>query len=415
MPLFVWANYATSLIQVLGTPVLAVTIILLVRGARVPPGYFRPGARRRPGAVPAPVLVLLASGGLHHGAAFDGCGQRSRSARFPASRFSATGSWPSRAWRSRCWDSWCGAITCSSAGSRCTPGMVFSFLSYFVAIPSAIKVFNWTATLYRGSISFQTPMLYAFGFIGLFTIGGLTGLFLAALGDGHPRDGYVLRGRALPLHHGGRSADGLPGRHAFLVAEDDGPHVSRGMGEAFGAGDFPGLQPHLLPAVHSGIPGDAAPLSCVPGRVPGAECAVDGRRERAGRGLPDPDDLLHLVAALRQDGSGEPVGRHRTGMENFFAASGSQFRRDADCDPRRVRLQHASWERRSKLADHSGHTETLELRVQFDTRGAAEGRVPARDVDLPDHGNHVLRRHVRLLYGVPQLVSGSVRVSVRAA
>jgi cytochrome c oxidase subunit 1 len=61
-------------------------------------------------------------------------------------------------------------------------GMVFSFLSYFVAIPSAVKVFNWTATLYKGSISFETPMLYAFGFIGLFTIGGLTGLFLASLG-----------------------------------------------------------------------------------------------------------------------------------------------------------------------------------------------------------------------------------------
>jgi cytochrome c oxidase subunit 1 len=48
-----------------------------------------------------------------------------------------------------------------------------------VAVPSAIKVFNWTATMFRGSISYETPMLYAFGFIGLFTIGGLTGLFLA--------------------------------------------------------------------------------------------------------------------------------------------------------------------------------------------------------------------------------------------
>ena len=53
--------------------------------------------------------------------------------------------------------------------------MIFSFLSFLVAIPSAIKVFNWTATLYKGSISFDTPMLYALGFIGLFTIGGLTG------------------------------------------------------------------------------------------------------------------------------------------------------------------------------------------------------------------------------------------------
>jgi cytochrome c oxidase subunit 1 len=72
-------------------------------------------------------------------------------------------------------------------------GLVFSFLSYFVAIPSAIKVFNWTATLYKGSISFATPMLYAFGFIGLFTIGGLTGLFVAALGiDVHVTDTYFV-------------------------------------------------------------------------------------------------------------------------------------------------------------------------------------------------------------------------------
>src|SRR3546814_3872357 len=58
--------------------------------------------------------------------------------------------------------------------------MVFSALSYLVAIPSAIKVFNWTATLHKGQISFEAPMLYALGFIGLFLFGGLTGLFLAA-------------------------------------------------------------------------------------------------------------------------------------------------------------------------------------------------------------------------------------------
>src|SRR6202020_3446386 len=60
-------------------------------------------------------------------------------------------------------------------------GMVFSILSFLVAIPSGVKVFNWTATLHKGSITFQTPMLYALGFIGLFTIGGLTGLFVAML------------------------------------------------------------------------------------------------------------------------------------------------------------------------------------------------------------------------------------------
>ena len=71
--------------------------------------------------------------------------------------------------------------------------MIFSFLSFAVAIPSAIKVFNWTATLYRGSIIYDTPMLYALGFIGLFMIGGMTGLFLAAIGlDVHVTDTYFV-------------------------------------------------------------------------------------------------------------------------------------------------------------------------------------------------------------------------------
>jgi len=71
--------------------------------------------------------------------------------------------------------------------------MIFSLLSFLVAIPSAIKVFNWTATLYKGSISYDAPMLYALGFIGLFTIGGLTGLFLATLGiDVHVHDTYFV-------------------------------------------------------------------------------------------------------------------------------------------------------------------------------------------------------------------------------
>jgi len=71
--------------------------------------------------------------------------------------------------------------------------MVFSLLSFLVAIPSAIKVFNWTATLYKGAIRFDAPMLYALGFVGLFTIGGLTGLFLAALAlDVHLTDTYFV-------------------------------------------------------------------------------------------------------------------------------------------------------------------------------------------------------------------------------
>jgi cytochrome c oxidase subunit 1 len=80
-----------------------------------------------------------------------------------------------------------------TAGMSVHAALVFSLLSYAVAVPSAIKVFNWTATLYRGSIVLNTPMLYALGFIGLFTIGGMTGLFLASLGlDVHMQDTYFV-------------------------------------------------------------------------------------------------------------------------------------------------------------------------------------------------------------------------------
>jgi len=79
------------------------------------------------------------------------------------------------------------------AGESVYAAMTFSVLSYFVAVPSAIKVFNWSATIYKGSVSWDTPMLYAIGFIGLFTIGGMTGLFLAALGlDVHVTDTYFV-------------------------------------------------------------------------------------------------------------------------------------------------------------------------------------------------------------------------------
>jgi cytochrome c oxidase subunit 1 len=92
--------------------------------------------------------------------------------------------------------------------------MVFSFLSFSVAIPSAVKVFNWTATLYKGSISFDTPMLYAYGFMGLFAIGGLTGLFLATLGtDIHLHDTYFVVAHFHYIMVGGAIMGYLGGLH----------------------------------------------------------------------------------------------------------------------------------------------------------------------------------------------------------
>src|SRR5438477_5422394 len=92
--------------------------------------------------------------------------------------------------------------------------MVFSLLSFLVAIPSAIKVFNWTATLHKGSVSYNAPMLYALGFIGLFTIGGLTGLFLATLGiDVHVTDTYFIVAHFHYIMVGGTLMAYLGGMH----------------------------------------------------------------------------------------------------------------------------------------------------------------------------------------------------------
>jgi cytochrome c oxidase subunit 1 len=100
------------------------------------------------------------------------------------------------------------------SGQSTYAGMIFSALSFLVAIPSAIKVFNWTATLYRGSVSLQTPMLYAMGFIGLFTIGGLTGLFLAAMGlDIHVHDTYFVVAHFHYIMVGGTIMGYLGGLH----------------------------------------------------------------------------------------------------------------------------------------------------------------------------------------------------------
>jgi cytochrome c oxidase subunit 1 len=100
------------------------------------------------------------------------------------------------------------------AGESVYSAMIFSILSFLVAIPSAVKVFNWTATMYKGAVSWETPMLYSYGFIGLFTIGGLTGLFLAAIGvDVHVTDTYFVVAHFHYIMVGGTIMGYLGGLH----------------------------------------------------------------------------------------------------------------------------------------------------------------------------------------------------------
>ncbi len=192
MPLFIWAQYATSLIMILGTPVVAITIVLvaLERGFGI--GVFNPALGGDPVLFqhlfwfyshPAVYIMILPAMGVI--SELIACFSRKRIFGYPIVAFSslAIAAYGFLVWGHHMFVS----------GQSVYASVVFSFLSFFVAIPSAIKVFNWTATLYKGSVAYDTPMLYALGFIGLFTIGGLTGLFLASLGlDIHVHDTYFI-------------------------------------------------------------------------------------------------------------------------------------------------------------------------------------------------------------------------------
>jgi cytochrome c oxidase subunit 1 len=192
MPLFLWSIYATSVIMLLGTPVLAITLLLAAFDRVFHLSIFDPAAGGDPilfqhlfwfYSHPAVYIMVLPAMGVV--SELVACFSRNRVFAYPIVAIS------SLAIAFIGFLVWGHHMFVSSQSIYA--GMIFSFLSFFVAIPSAIKVFNWTATLYKGSVSFQTPMLYVFGFIGLFTLGGLTGLFLACLGvNVHVTDTYFI-------------------------------------------------------------------------------------------------------------------------------------------------------------------------------------------------------------------------------
>ncbi len=192
LPLFMWAHYATSLIMVLGTPVLAITIVLVALERALHIGIFDPALGGDPVLFqhlfwfyshPAVYIMILPGMGVI--SEVIACFARKRIFGYDFVAFSSV------AIAVLGFFVWGHHMFVSSQSPYA--GLVFSFLSFLVAIPSAVKVFNWTATLYRGSISYEAPMIYALGFIGLFTIGGLTGLFLATLAvDIHVHDTYFI-------------------------------------------------------------------------------------------------------------------------------------------------------------------------------------------------------------------------------
>ena len=187
-------------------------------------------------------------------------------------------------------------------------------------------------------------MLYAFGFIGLFTIGGLTGLFLAALGiDVHVHDTYFVVAHFHYIMVGGTIMAYLGGLH-YWWPKITGRMYPEALAQARARCIiFIGFNLTFFPQFILGYLGHAAALPRVPAGVPGAERAVDGGRVDPRRRLPAAADLPDLVAALRHGSRAEPVGRGRPGVDDDVAAADRQLRRDAGRDLGRLRLSGRRW------------------------------------------------------------------------
>lgn len=192
LPLFIWSHYATSLIMILGTPVITVTVLLLAVERAFHVGIFDPALGGDPilfqhlfwfYSHPAVYIMVLPAMGVISELVAAFARKPIFGYKFVAAASLAIAVLGFLVWGHHMFVS----------GQSVYAATVFSVLSMLVAIPSAVKVFNWIATLYRGSVSYATPMLYALGFIGLFTVGGLTGVMLATLGiDVHVHDTYFV-------------------------------------------------------------------------------------------------------------------------------------------------------------------------------------------------------------------------------
>src|SRR5581483_601021 len=213
MPLFCWGIYATSLIQVLATPVLGITLALLAMEKLWHIGLFDP----RYGGDPIlfqhffwfyshPAVYIMILPGMAVISEVIPTFSQKHIFGYKAIGFSSVAIavigfvvWGHHMFVS---------------GQSQLASIVFSALTYLVAIPSAIKVFNWLATMYKGSIQLKTPMLYALSFVFLFTIGGLTGIFLAALAvDIHLTDTYFVVAHFHYVMMGGNVMGFLAGLH----------------------------------------------------------------------------------------------------------------------------------------------------------------------------------------------------------
>ena len=319
LPLLRVGALRDGLVQVLGTPVIAITVLMLALERAFGLGFFDPRLGGDPVLFqhlfwfyshPAVYIMILPPMGVI--SEVIACFSRKNVFGYSFVAFSslAIAIFGFLVW----------AHHLFVAGISPYSAMVFSFLTYAVAVPSAVKTFNWTATLYRGAIWWKAPMIWVFGFIGLFLIGGLTGLFTAALGlDVHIHDTYFVVAHFHYIMVGGAIMGYFAGLH-YWWPKMTGRMYPTAWPSCRAAG-LRRLQPDVLPAVHPRLPGHAAALSHVSAGVAGAERHVDRWRLGAGHRLPAADDLPDLVALQGRARRRQPVARHRPGVDDAVAAA----------------------------------------------------------------------------------------------
>jgi cytochrome c oxidase subunit I len=254
LPLFCWAMYATSVIIMLGTPVITITLFLLAAERVWGIGVFDPALGGDPVLFqhlfwfyshPAVYIMIVPGMGVIN----EVVSTFSRKGIFGyhvlAGAMMAIAVLSFLVWGHHMF----------VVGQSPYAAIIFSVLSMLVAIPSAVKVFNWTATMWGGSVSWSTPMLYAFGFIGLFTIGGLTGLYLALPAtDVFEHDTYFVVAHFHYVMVGGAIMAYMAGLH-YWWPKMTGRMYPEGWARAAAVITFVGFNLTFFPQFHLGQQG----------------------------------------------------------------------------------------------------------------------------------------------------------------